>query len=341
MSAATRAETPAQPAEPEAEQAIREAAARVAAAGESSRRPGLYPVNQPMIDHWVTALDSYRFRSETVGGAPTDESAHDSVEGSADDSAVLAPPAMIQVWTMPGLRGRWGGDDPLTAMMTVLDQAGYTSVVATNCEQTYHRYLRDGERVSVSAHLETVTGPKRTALGEGWFVTTLNTWFVDDEPVAEMRFRVLKFRPPVAAASTGDPLRPVVSRDTEFFWAGTALRELRIQRCEDCGTVRHPPGPRCPACGSQRRGYLLAGGTGTIFSYVVHHHPPVSGRTAPFVVALIELSEGVRMLGELVDVDPLDPVAAATVQIGSPVQVTWRQVDDALTLPAWRIGAGG
>jgi len=347
MSATTRAETPAGPAEPEADQAIREAAARVAAAGESSRRPGLYPVNQPMIDHWVTALDSYRYRSETVGGAPTDDVPEDdSLDDSADGSALLAPPAMIQVWTMPGLRGRWGGDDPLTAMMTVLDQAGYTSVVATNCEQTYHRYLREGERVSVSAHLEGVTGPKRTALGEGWFVTTLNTWFVDDEPVAEMRFRVLKFRPPAApepaaAAPVGDPLRPVVSRDTEFFWAGTAVRELRVQRCEDCGMVRHPPGPRCPACGSARRGYLLASGTGTIFSYVIHHHPPVSGRTAPFVVALIELSEGVRMLGELVDVDPLDPVAAATVQIGSPVHVTWRQVDDALILPAWRIGAGG
>ncbi len=73
---------------------------------------------------------------------------------------------MIQVWTMPGLRAHWGQDDPLTTMMVVLDQAGYTSVVATNCEQTYHRTLREGERVSVCGRLVEVTGPKRTALGE-------------------------------------------------------------------------------------------------------------------------------------------------------------------------------
>jgi len=234
-----------------------------------------------------------------------------------------------------------------------LDSCGYTSVVATNCEQTYHRYLREGEQVSVSARLDSVTGPKRTALGEGWFVTTLNTWFVADEPVAEMLFRVLKFRPPQAtspqtppseaeaaqSAVPGDPIRPVVSRDTEFFWAGTAVRELRLQCCEDCGLVRHPPGPRCPGCGSTHRGYRLAAGTGTIFSYVVHHHPPVSGRKAPFVVALVELPEGVRMLGELLGVDPLDPVAAAAVRIGVPVRVGWDIVDDGLTLPAWTLEA--
>jgi uncharacterized OB-fold protein len=329
MSATTRSETSSETSsEAEVNESIRAAAARVAAAGESTRRPGPHPVNRPMIDHWLSALDSYR---------PVDDEPDPASEPS---ESAFAPPAMIQVWTMPGLRARRGADDPLHAMMTILDQAGYTSVVATNCEQTYHRYLREGELVSVSARLSDVVGPKRTALGVGWFVTVLNTWFVGEEPVAEMLFRVLKFRPPQPQSkpvSIGDPLRPVISRDTEFFWQGTAVHELRVQRCEDCGKLRHPPGPRCPACGSQRLGYQLAGGAGTIFSYVVHHHPPVSGRKAPFVVALIELSEGVRMLGELVGVDPLDPEA---VRIGAPVEVAWQEIDDDLTLPAWRIEAG-
>jgi uncharacterized OB-fold protein len=301
-----------------ANEAIRAAAARIAASGESALRPAAHPVNQPMIDHWLEALNSHHL--------PTDGS--------------LAPPAMIQVWTMPGLRGRRADDDPLAAMMSVLDQAGYPSVVATNCEQTYHRYLRVGERVSVSARLGAVTGPKRTALGEGWFVTTHSTWFVADEPVAEMVFRVLKFRPPrpkPAPELLGAPLRPVISRDTEFFWQGAAAKQLRVQRCEDCGALRHPPGPRCANCGSQRRGYLVATGIGTIYSYVVHHHPPVSGRAGPFVVALIELPEGVRMLGELLDVDPLDPAELAAVRIGCAVELLWQRVDDALTLPAWRM----
>ena len=99
-------------------------------------------------------------------------------------------------------------------------------------------------------------------------------------------------------------LRPAVSPDTEFFWAGTAAGELRIQRCGGCGALRHPPGPMCPACGAARPQYQVAAGTGEIYSYVVHHHPPVPGRTLPVVVALVTLTEGVRMVGELLGVRP-------------------------------------
>jgi uncharacterized OB-fold protein len=67
-----------------------------------------------------------------------------------------------------------------------------------------------------------------------------------------------------------------------------------------------------------------------VFSYVVHHHPAVPGKTLPFVVALVELNEGVRMIGELIDVDP------ASVQIGMPVELALTRIDDELTLPFWR-----
>jgi hypothetical protein len=76
---------------------------------------------------------------------------------------------MIQVWTMMGLGGNRPDDDPL-GKITLFDDAGI-GVVATNCEQTYHRYLRPGEEVSVSAELTDVVGPKNTALGEGFFIT--------------------------------------------------------------------------------------------------------------------------------------------------------------------------
>jgi uncharacterized protein len=210
----------------------------------------------------------------------------------------------------------------------VLDEAGFTSVVATNCEQEYYRYLRHGEHVTVRAVMEGVTGPKRTSLGDGWFVTTRNTWYVDEEPVASMRWRILKFRP--AAQPEGEVLRPVISRDTAFFWAGTAVGELRIQRCGGCGALRHPPGPACPACGAAQPEYVIAAGTGEVYSYVVQHHPPVPGRPLPIVVALVQLAEGVRMVGELLEISP------ARVRIGLPVRVAFVRVDDALTLPAWR-----
>ena len=317
------------------EAAIQETAARLMAAGESQPRAARDPVNLPMIRNWLEAL----------GG------------GTGDPDPDTAPPAMIQVWTMPGRYGVRADDDPLGQMNYVLDQAGYTSVVATNCDQAYQRYLKVGERLSVRTRLLDVTGPKRTALGEGWFVTTRSTWFSADESVATMDFRILKFRRPEATAATvaavppastaatsvtpdpGPPMRPQVTPDTAFFWAGTLAGELRIQRCASCGALRHPPGPMCPACGTPGDGgYVVAAGTGEVFSYVVHHHPPVPGKQLPLVVALVQLPEGVRMVGEMPGVAP------DQVRIGLPVRSTFLRVDDdldPLALPAWLCLPGG
>jgi uncharacterized protein len=341
---------PPEPAPPEA--VIREAAGRIAAAGDSRPRAARDPVNLPMIRNWTEALGAASPASADAAGPDPD----------------TAPPAMIQVWTMPGLHGVRGDDDPLGLMSQVLDVDGYTSVVATNCDQEYFRYLKLGEQPSVRSRLLDVAGPKRTALGEGWFVTTRSTWFSAGEPVATMDFRILKFRPPQptlsspaspssAATSSGpvnpstsaspssaaspvtpDPgstMRPQVTPDTAFFWAGTAVGELRVQRCGHCGTLRHPPGPMCPACGeASDGGYIVAAGTGEVFSYIVHHHPPVPGKRLPMVVALVQLAEGVRMVGEMPGTDP------ARIQIGLPVRATFVRVDDDLTLPAWQPAEG-
>jgi hypothetical protein len=125
----------------------------------------------------------------------------------------------------------------------------------------------------------------------------------------------------------------VVSPDTAFFWDGMRAGELRIQQCQDCGALRHPPGPMCPACGSATPRYVVAAGTGTVFSYVVHHHPPVPGKKLPLVIALVELDEGVRVLAEMTGVTPAD------VRVGMPVRIDYLRIDDELTLPAWRPAA--
>jgi uncharacterized protein len=308
--------------------AILAAARDVTAAGSSTPRSGRDPVNLPAIRNWTDAIGD-------ANPVYTDASfAARSVHGQ-----LVAPPAMVQVWTMPGLHvARGGGVDPLGRMMTVLDEAGFTSVVATNCDQTYLRYLRHGELLALRSELADVTGPKRTALGEGWFVTTRNTWYSGDEPVASMDWRVLKFRPAAPEPPRSEPIgsdgpvmRPPHSPDTEFFWAGTAVGELRIQRCGVCGALRHPPGPACLACGAtEKQEYQVAAGTGTVFSYVVHRHPPVPGKQLPIVIALVELTEGVRMLGELHGMSP------EQVSIGLPVRVDFTRIDDELVLPGWR-----
>ncbi|HCB07294.1 MAG TPA: acyl dehydratase [Nocardioides bacterium] len=126
----------------------------------------------------------------------------------------------------------------------------------------------------------------------------------------------------------------MVNRDSQFFWDGTKLGELRIQTCNACGAKRFPPGPACQSCPAYDRGYQIAAGTGTVFSYVVHRHPPVPGKELPIVIALIELDEGVRMVGEVVDAVSAD--GQAEIEIGTPLRVEFREVDEELSLPVWR-----
>ena len=126
-------------------------------------------------------------------------------------------------------------------------------------------------------------------------------------------------------------IRPMIGQDSQFFWDGTALGELRIQQCNACGALRFPPGPTCVECGKFDRGHVVAAGTGTVFSYVVHRYPPVPGKELPIVIALVDLDEGVRMVGEVVG------VADDEIEIGMRLRVDYRKVDDELTLPFWRL----
>lgn len=301
---------------------------RLTSLGRSKPRLGRDPVNQPMIHHWVDAL-----------GDRNPIYVDDDAAKAAGHPGTVAPPAMIQVWTMLGLSGIRPDDDPLGDIMDLFDEAGYVGVVATNCEQTYHRYLRPGEEVAIAAEVTDIVGPKQTALGEGYFVNQRITWTVGDEEVAEMDWRIMKFKPTEGPASAVpadlDPdklMRPASSKDTQFFWDGVKAHELRIQRRPD-GSLQHPPVPAVWADKAAPVDYVVAAGNGTVFSYVVHHAPKVPGRSLPFVIALVELDEGVRMLGELRNVD-IDKVS-----IGMPVRANFIDFPDSDVSPAWTLYA--
>jgi uncharacterized OB-fold protein len=218
--------------------------------------------------------------------------------------------------------------------MSMVEAEGYIGVVATNCEQTYHRYLRPGDLLTVSSEVESITGPKETGLGEGYFITTLQTYRDQtDATVGEMRFRILKFKPRTSGAkpaSQDAAQRGAAPLDSAFFWDGLEAGELRIQRCASCNKLRHPPRPMCPYCRSLERDHVVASGRGTIYSFVVHHKPPVPGRDHPFAVVLVELEEGTRIVGNVVDLDPSD------VKIGMDVEVVFQQNADERVLPLWR-----
>lgn len=125
-------------------------------------------------------------------------------------------------------------------------------------------------------------------------------------------------------------VRPMVNRDNAYFWDGTLAGELRLQRCNACQALRHPPGPACPDCGALDRGHVVASGLGTVYSYVIHRHPPVPGKELPILLAVIDLDEGLRMVGEIVD------LPESELTIGLRVQVDFAPVDDELSLPIWR-----
>ncbi|MFI5616137.1 bifunctional MaoC family dehydratase N-terminal/OB-fold nucleic acid binding domain-containing protein [Streptomyces sp. NPDC051567] len=293
-------------------------------------------VNEPMIRHWCEAMGD-------TGPAYTGPDA-------------VAPPTMLQAWTMGGLSGHTGRSGAYEELSTLLDGAGFTSVVATDCEQEYLRPLRPGDAITFDAVIESVSPRKTTRLGTGHFVTTRTDVRADGEPAGTHRFRVLRYRP--AAPGTATPARPpaqrprpVINRDNQGFWDGVRAHRLLIQRCVSCAALRFPWLPGCNTCACPDWDTVEASGAGTVFSYVVMHHPPFPAFTAhehltehstehpttlggPYAVALVELAEGVRMITGITGV-PYDKV-----RIGLPVELEFLRVDAGLELPVFRASEG-
>lgn len=267
-------------------------------------RRGPDPVNLPMVHHWCSALGDRN-------PAYLDE----QYAARSRRGRLIAPPGMLQTWIMDAPRdGEPGSNDEI---MRRLDDLGYTSVVAVNYEHDYRRELRHGEHVSVQARAEDLSTEKQTALGPGVFTTVVYDYTTDDgELVAVGRMRLLKFKPPAPVASQPQRAPVAVGRDNAFFWDGVDAGELRLQQCQGCGVLRHPPQPLCDRCGSTDQGYVLASGHGSIYSHVTHHYPPLPGVELPHTVLLVELDEGVRLVSELAPGQD-----AGAVEIGARVKV--------------------
>ena len=119
--------------------------------------------------------------------------------------------------------------------------------------------------------------------------------------------------------------------DTNFWIEGVAVGELRIQRCTRCGAVRHPPRPMCPECNSLAWDYTLSAGLGVVYSFVVVREPTLFLPAVPYVCALVEIEDGIRLVGNMVDIPP------DRVEIGLEVEVVYLADEgDDLVLPAWR-----
>src|SRR5215207_9264433 len=88
------------------------------------------------------------------------------------------------------------------------------------------------------------------------------------------------------------------------FWAGCTREELMVQRCADCGAFVHIPEPCCTRCASFDLEWVRSSGRGTVYSYSVVWRPQQPAFEVPYVVAIVDLDEGWKILTNIIDCDP-------------------------------------
>ena len=125
-------------------------------------------------------------------------------------------------------------------------------------------------------------------------------------------------------------LIPEPTPETQEYWDGARRGELRIQRCNTCGKAYFYPRPFCPNCSSKDVAWFTASGKGKLYSYVINHRPAMGWQdAAPYVIAVVELDEGPRMMTNIVGVEP----TPENLPIDLPVEVEWERQSDEITIP--------
>jgi uncharacterized OB-fold protein len=119
------------------------------------------------------------------------------------------------------------------------------------------------------------------------------------------------------------------------FWQGTRERELRLQHCPACGTYQFPPQVLCRGCLAEDLDWTATSGKATVYSFIVQHRPATPAFTddVPYVVAGVELAEWPLMLTNIVGCAPDE------VRVGMPVEVTYLDATDEITLYPFRPSA--
>ncbi len=125
---------------------------------------------------------------------------------------------------------------------------------------------------------------------------------------------------------------PIPNEDTKPFWDGLKEHRLRIQKCRQCGQFRFPPRVICPHCMSLESEWVEIKGMGTVYSFTIVHHAytPAYESEIPYVVAIVELEEGIRLITNIIGCKP------EQVQIGMPVELAFEDVTPEFTLHKFR-----
>jgi len=122
---------------------------------------------------------------------------------------------------------------------------------------------------------------------------------------------------------------PEPTIDSKPYWDGLKERRLLLQQCGNCGLVRHYPRPMCDACHSLEVRWIESSRQGRLYAWTEVHHPFVPGfrDEIPYVMATVELEEGVRLQCQMLGAE------AAALRLDLPVEIVFREVEDDLVLP--------
>ncbi len=125
---------------------------------------------------------------------------------------------------------------------------------------------------------------------------------------------------------------PRIDEESRGYWEALVRHELYFQRCRDCGTKRFPPRAVCPACLSSATEWVRASGRGTVYTFTVTHQNQAPGFRGdlPYVLAIVELAEGLRLMTNVVGCPP------DAVYVGMPVEVVFEDVTAEVTLAKFR-----
>ena len=130
---------------------------------------------------------------------------------------------------------------------------------------------------------------------------------------------------------------PQPTAASQPYWDACRNQELRIQRCTECGTLIHYPKLRCPKDGNDSFDWVQMSGAGKVYSYVIAHRAfhPAFADEVPYIIAIIDLDEGVRILSNLIGIAP------EAVSIGMRVTLAWGDRADDYPVPLFRPVEGG
>ncbi|RJP34044.1 MAG: Zn-ribbon domain-containing OB-fold protein [Actinobacteria bacterium] len=125
---------------------------------------------------------------------------------------------------------------------------------------------------------------------------------------------------------------PIPTKWSQPFWDAAKEHRLVLKKCSTCGNIDHPPYLYCTACQADEHEWIEASGKGTLYAYAVNHFgvPFPFWDDMPYVLAMVDLPEGPRMISNIVECD-IEKLAN-----GMELEVVFDDVSGEITLPKWK-----